>query len=1217
MTHWANRTDANMPVSFQEGNQGIAQIPLYDGWKGYKLDARINEIPLYDGWKGYKLDARINDLQDERNWNNGSFHYGDDDGTYNRAENDTNDIANSFQIWTFREYDPDGLNDMSGNYMDASAPVSNSHDSLELRMDGERHNDTGSPNWYRYRYDQNDRCWWETTFHVPRGKLIDCILKFQVNPIHLISFNSWELIVSINSINVFSIGILNLKQMGQGTWHNFSIPMGIWTNTSNVFTSTYLNDSDVTIAFTLIYSATSASYGHEDGENRDYQQILIDNAELIFKAEALPSNLGLTLNNTAIQDNGWGKGRISINGDWSGGNDDLLDATFKASDVGLLGSYSVYLKTTLNLHTIKDTPETNYETNAASLGVNFKVQKNGLTNWYCYGSVEVPTRFEETLIHLRFSPDINITAVFEPQNPQTNILSQCDNSTPGLLIIPVNQISATPDGFWKFKAISPNYCESLSIFNNITGSWTLSNEFYSGQYINITAKIKSSTLTQGYIQNTKVKLSIRFPNGTIWSEKDQIASCDSNGIVRFTPFKIPNQPPFYIEGLYQAIIIWNNSYSSYGMNMTGVIHDTFKVIHYSTLVPEKKYYPDNFKDSVINLKVSFYDVITQKAIEKANVYVYDFKNPLKRYNFSEISPGFYLLEFNISGANYGNNSLTIYANSTYFENKLTTVVIELINRTILTVNDDFFENVQFNTNFTVQLKYFDNETGLGIDSAELSTDWNGDYNFIKISPGIYNLTCNASDPYIAGNLYSFNVHVNAYKYESQSITIRVFITELDSQISLKINGTEIKPNDVYVVEVWQKLNLTVYYKDAFGTFLNNATVKVISNEYSKFLIENPTSKHYTILLDAGTFGQGIDNFLIYANKSNYKPNSLPFIIEIIERQTFYEIYINGINKTSDPTIDRYVNSMINLTIKYYDIVGNHISNALISLSGDYSANLTENLALKQYSILINSSQLNIGVRLIKFTAYRPNYELQSDVIRIQVKRIEGLIEVTSGSQAITSLPGKSVTIKLTLKDSISNKTITGAMVNYSWIFGKGTLTEPGNNGTYFLTLNNLVDGSYTIIITAYYNDNYSFESFEITLTVTRPSEEQQIFIIVLIISVIGAALIGTYLFLYLYIFKYPKPVRHIRKYRRTLKRAKGPRMEISEREKTIREAYRERIGKSFKILKSKAISSTGVPDKFKEKIAQTDQEAIADSATSEQENSKPETNKNEGGMEEK
>ncbi|MHA1328535.1 MAG: hypothetical protein ACTSRH_14650, partial [Promethearchaeota archaeon] len=797
LTHWANRTDTNIPVSFQEGNQGIAQIPLYDGWKGYQLDARIN------------------DLQDERNWNNGSFHYGNDDGDNSPGSNDSPWIANKFQNWTFNVYDTGiATNDMSGNYHSDIG----GHDCLELRMDGnESVVKIGELNFTTY--DPDDYCFWNSTIFVPRGKIIYSTLDFELYPDHLADFNSWAFSVYINSIKVFSIGTYTLKQYGVGNWHNFNIQQPLWINSTNVFPKNQINNSQINIHLTLECTGGGNFSGFP---NDDFQRLYIDNFQLILKTEALPSDLGLTLNGTAIQDNGWGKGRISINGNWRGGNDDLLDAKFKASDIGLLGSYSVYLKTTLNLHAIKDTPETNYETNAASLGVNFEVQKNSLTNWYCYGSVEVPTRYEETLIHLRFSPDINITAVFEPQNPQTNILSQCDNSTPGLLIIPVNQISTTPDGFWKFKAISPNYFESISIFNNITGSWTLSNEFYSGQYINITAKIKSSTLTQEYIQNTKAKLSIRLPNGTIWSEKDQIASCDSYGIVRFTPFQIPNQPPFYIEGLYQAIITWNNSYLSHGMNMTGVIHDTFKVIHYSILVPEKNYYPDNFEDSIINLKVTFYDVITQKAIEKANVYVHDFKNPLKRHNFSEISPGFYLLEFNISGASYGNNSLTIYANSTYFENKLTTIVIELINRTILTVNDDFFENVQFNTNFTIQLKYFDNETGLGIDSAEFSTDWNGDYNFVKISPGIYNLTCNASDPYIAGNLYSFNVHVDAYKYESQSITIRVFITELDSQISLKINGTEIKPNDVYAVEVWQKLNLTVYYKDAFGTFLNNA-----------------------------------------------------------------------------------------------------------------------------------------------------------------------------------------------------------------------------------------------------------------------------------------------------------------------------------------------------------------------------------------------------------
>ncbi|MCJ7647876.1 MAG: hypothetical protein MUP85_04630, partial [Candidatus Lokiarchaeota archaeon] len=169
VTHWANRTDSNMPVSFGNGTSD-----------------EIN-IPLGIGWTGYRLNATISNLYDLRNWNNGTFDFGNDDGTYAAGEDDTAEISNSFQNWSFYLNDGATPNPMSGNYLDSAYGPSDGHNSLELRMDGNPSVLSGY-----YNYNENDKCWWNSSFQVPRGNVIDSELKFDVNPNYLGNFDSWK-----------------------------------------------------------------------------------------------------------------------------------------------------------------------------------------------------------------------------------------------------------------------------------------------------------------------------------------------------------------------------------------------------------------------------------------------------------------------------------------------------------------------------------------------------------------------------------------------------------------------------------------------------------------------------------------------------------------------------------------------------------------------------------------------------------------------------------------------------------------------------------------------------------------------------------------------------------------------------------------------------------------------------------------------------------------
>ena len=1157
ITHWANRTDYNLQANF--GNNSYDQV----------------DMPLDNDWVGYSLESSIYDLYDSRNWNNGSFHFGDNN-TYATGANDSLYIANSYQNWTFQENDVIGYNNvMSGNYLDANAitPVNTqNHDALELRMDGSWHTGTGGD---RYRYDTGDKCSWESTIHIPRGTVIDSWIEFQINPIHIISFNSWEFRVYLNGIQVFSEGLFTLKQRGQNAWHSFSIPQGLWINTSDVYQTTYINDTTINIEVALEYTATGASYGFEDGENIDYQQLLVDNVELITKAEALPSDLQLKINNTNVGDIGWGRGQADLNGNWQD-IDGKIFTNFSSNDIGDFGAFSINLQTDLNLFARKDTPESNFETSEASLGTSFSVSNDSMVDWLCYGRVKVPTGYEETELKITFPNDITITSVFDPQNPSINVLSQCDNSSQGILTIPVKTISATPDGFWKFQGVSPNYCEDVIIQNNATGMWLQSNSFLSGSYINISAKISNSPVISSYIQNTKAVLQMRFPNGSLWSDKIQIASVNTNGDVIFNPFQIRYNPPNYEVGEYQAIITWNNSYSIYGFNETGIIYKTFNVVHESMLIPDDPFYEDIIENSSFNLKVSFTDYVTNNPIQSAVVYTFNYSHPTIKHYFSEISPGYYFLEFNVGGGNLGNNSLLIYANSSNYINKLVNITVKVIRETETAVDNDFINDIPFEQNFTVQFNYTERISGLGVNAELLSTDWLGTYHFSEISQGMYNLNCSTVG-FIAAQLYTLNLYMNSYEYEEQSITIKVFITELKSTLKLLVNNTPVLANDIYTVDVRESLNVTVFFNDINLNPLSGAAINVTGGSFTYLLDEDISFNQYSIILNATDLGQGIDNLNIFAQLVNYEPQSIPFIVEVVEKFTHIQIFFDGVNVTADPTRDITIGEDLNITVKYMDINDQHVQDATIQLGGDFSDVLSENFYFNQYSYILNSTQLDIGVRVITLTASKINFQLQIDNLRINVQRIKTNV---SGDSIIEILTGKVIHIEIELTDEDFGGTIKDANVTYRWQFGEGELTDTNSDGIYEVDLTSKPVGTYSLTITVDKGDDYNFQRFQITIVIISPPDNFLIFFIFLITAILTVIALISYFVLYRTVLRYPKPVRKTRKYRRTLGKTNNPSVKITPRKDSFNASFKEEMATSSKFLKGKPTENLFTEDKL-------------------------------------
>jgi len=1027
LTHYANRTDTDLEASF--GNDS------YD----------IVEIPLFTDWQGYKLNATINDLYDERNWNNGTFIYGNDDGNYSCPEDDSDYISNAYQNWTFNYNDVGGFyNNMSGNYLDTSAPTSGGHDSLELRINADRR----SSGWNSYNL--GDICWWSSSIEIPRGNIIDSILQFDLNPYYLADFNSWDFSISLNNEKIYSKGTYSLKLEagGQGIWHTFTVPQSVWINQS-VFPSP-INDTTITFEIALEYLSSSASYS--DGfDYIEYQQIFIDNVKLFAKAEVLPSQIGLKMNGTNdVNDinSEWGKGTRVLEGNWVGTE---VKANFSSNSTCELSNYTIYLKSNLNLFAIRHTPDTNYIESSVSEGTNFEVSNNSIVNWNCVGYVSVPVGYKETEIKLEFPTDVNITWGSEPQNLNTNKSSLCDNSAQGILNINVSKFSDPPDGFWKFEAVSPNYCEQFNIFNNETGIWLQDDEFLSGDYINITGKITNNTIISGYIQQTKAYLNIRFPNGTIWTSKTQEKSPLEDGTIYFDPFLIPSSPPAYEVGVYDAIITWNNSYTSYGLNETGVIYKKFTVIHNSTLSPDenKYYYEDIIEETTVNLRVLFNDKMNNDAITNAHVYVYKFTGGMQ--NFSEISPGLYFLEFNVIGApNAGNNTLTIFANSSLFVNNKMNITIEVIKATTFTA-DETIISVPWRDNFTIQFNFTEQKTGNGI-TATPTNNWNGESHIIMTAPGEYSITCNTS-LYAVNQIHSLIISVDEYGYEQPpDILVKIEITERNANIDeIYLNQTL---GTLIVFPYGDLLNITAKYSDqATSSFISGATVQLRDGEtILDSFSENPTLKHYNLTINTTILGVEVNLFTIYAKQDNYT-TALESIITLIERETDLTLKINETNISNNGVFELQVNETINLFVTYKDMyTGDHIDNATVEITGaGISANLTEDDVLEQYNITLSADNLTKGFNFLTIIAQKENTKPQSISFSIElierktaIKLFINQTDITTSKTYVIQI-GETIDIIFNYTDETTNEFLENATVELTGVSIVAYLTEYSNS----------------------------------------------------------------------------------------------------------------------------------------------------------------------------
>ena len=290
--------------------------------------------------------------------------------------------------------------------------------------------------------------------------------------------------------------------------------------------------------------------------------------------------------------------------------------------------------------------------------------------------------------------------------------------------------------------------------------------------------------------------------------------------------------------------------------------------------------------------------------------------------------------------------------------------------------------------------------------------------------------------------------------------------------------------------------------------------------------------------------------------------------------------LNEVNKTADPYLELPIGRLLNITVNFFDSkTGNHISGAAVQIDGELNDILKENSTFEHYYLIINTTQLSLGLNIFTIIAERANFQLFTvQKMYINIRRINTNVTTLSGETTISKKPGQSATIEVILYNLDFGGTIKGASVTIRWQYGEINLTDPDNDGVYSATISDLTEGTFILTIYAFLGDNYDFEPIEIVLSVVRePTGDSGILLGLLIVVSIGAALLTGYFIAYQRVFKFPKAVRKVRKYRKSLKRKSAPSIHIIGREAAFKSHYNENLGKFTSSLKLKHHPGTKKP----------------------------------------
>jgi len=393
--------------------------------------------------------------------------------------------------------------------------------------------------------------------------------------------------------------------------------------------------------------------------------------------------------------------------------------------------------------------------------------------------------------------------------------------------------------------------------------------------------------------------------------------------------------------------------------------------------PDQPSYDSN---DAVNLSLYYYETIGSAPISGASItievdgmsymtLIYDYGN-----GYYNITIDWTDIEF----SGYGPFNIRINISKALYENSSIVDTLTVFGQTSL--SSTYPPN---NSNFTatdifdLEVYFEDTIKAVGVPSASIVYEVFGS-NYTSavtdLGNGYYNITFNCSDSMFDLG-YHFDIEIFALKpyHYNQSIIFSINITTQAIFTNLRLDNIN-KTIEKYIEFPHNEI-LTVrirYQENETSDAIESATVNLTGQNIFCYLVEISPGEYF-IGLNTTELNIGLNNLTISAQAAGFTLETINFTINVTERETNYDLYLNSSVITS---ITLENNQFVNITFIYNDFnTLAFIDGAVVQLKNNTIIldTLTENIILEQYELILNASEVGVGVHNLTIYAYKENF----------------------------------------------------------------------------------------------------------------------------------------------------------------------------------------------------------------------------------------------------
>lgn len=815
-----------------------------------------------------------------------------------------------------------------------------------------------------------------------------------------------------------------------------------------------------------------------------YGESYFDNISLWIRGEAAPNQVELKMNDTSFNSGGIGLGNVSSTTVFENPSSQdfrpmVGEFSTNSSSVEFIADFSVSANRT------KLTQDSN-----ADPYTEFSAINGTTINWTAnYYAIE-PEGYENYNISIGFPSDWDARKAYNPEG--TEILSDLDEGSDYLDIN--NTFAAASDGIWEIEYESPNYLTDLQIYKNgSTGpnDWLEADVLYPGDYLNITATVDNGGLVPNLI-DTRGTLSIRLPDGNIWEEEISYKNVSSNTDPRifFDPIQLPISGPSYQVGDFNVIVSWNNSINQVDFNEFGIYTGSFSVNHYSKLIPEQDTFLDFVEGDTESIRIDFKDKESNAAIQGALLY-FDNLTGQRQY-MSPISPGKYYAEITAPNINPGINTITVYANSTQYQNITIDLTFDVIIKSDLDSEDYPVVSALWSDNATISLNYTELTSENGITGASISTDWLLDSHVTEELNGIYSLELNTSS-LAPGTSEQIEITTSRSGFLSSSIIMEIEIDIRPSDFQLFLEQDDKTLEKAYTQDIQETINITLdYFDTANSSWIPNANVTLAGLPGEDVTLTEEDSM-YNYTLDTSDLGVGKHSLTLSAEGTFSEKIQIIIKITVQKRDSDWLLYLEDDDKTVEREIQITARELLNISLRYTELgETSSITGASVVVQGLPGGDLPLGLLNNFYQTNYDTDNLDVGTHTLSIVATSSDYRQQTvsfDVVVVARSTDYQLFIEGDDKTAVRSgeaVYNTDINISIGYYDTTSTPTlVSGATVNIQHaLLGTESFTLSNNLYQYSLDTSDLAIGTHTLLITASVSD-FESQSLLITFKVTN------------------------------------------------------------------------------------------------------------------------------------